>query len=243
MVHEDGFGDLRGGAAKSGYECIGGGRDLTKVLLLHPKAGEPLSAVCGGCHGVNGVSGDSATPSLAGQDEQYLVEAIKAYRTSRKRENMRTYVQGLSDADIGNIARVVDFLRHIDFMMCMGIASDDLDNDGNIDYVVSNLGLNTPYRASPAEPALAFVVPIRGEDQFIQALYEAGTLYPRAMRSVGPVIMKAGSPAVSTPSTCSKLTSSPSITYSVSRVLPLSKLKKKQVPAGTWAKAFISASR
>lgn len=69
-----------------------------------PKAGEPLSAVCGGCHGMQGVSTDSATPSLAGQDEQYLVESIKAYRTSRKRENMRTYVQGLSDADIGNIA-------------------------------------------------------------------------------------------------------------------------------------------
>lgn len=68
------------------------------------KAGEPLSAVCGGCHGAQGVSVDSATPSLAGQDEQYLVEAIKAYRTSRKRENMRAYITGLSDKDIGNIA-------------------------------------------------------------------------------------------------------------------------------------------
>ena len=69
-----------------------------------PKLGEPLSAVCGGCHGAQGVSGDSATPSLAGQDEQYLVEAIKAYRTSRKRENMRLYITGLSDKDIDNIA-------------------------------------------------------------------------------------------------------------------------------------------
>ncbi len=69
-----------------------------------PKAGEPLSAVCGGCHGMQGVSRDSATPSLAGQDEGYLVEAIKAYRTSRKRENMRLYVTGLSDKDIQDIA-------------------------------------------------------------------------------------------------------------------------------------------
>jgi cytochrome c553 len=69
-----------------------------------PKAGDPLAAVCGGCHGVEGVSTDSATPSLAGQDEQYLVEAIKAYRTSRKREKMRAYVTGLTDRDIGNIA-------------------------------------------------------------------------------------------------------------------------------------------
>ncbi|MFN7087993.1 MAG: c-type cytochrome [Burkholderiales bacterium] len=69
-----------------------------------PAAGEPLTAVCGGCHGVRGVSSDAATPTLAGQDAQYLVDAIKAYRTSRKRESMRVYVTGLSDKDIENIA-------------------------------------------------------------------------------------------------------------------------------------------
>jgi cytochrome c553 len=67
-------------------------------------AGEPLSAVCGGCHGSQGVSTDSSTPSLAGQDAQYLVDAIKAYRTTRKRENMRLYVAGLSDKEIQSIA-------------------------------------------------------------------------------------------------------------------------------------------
>ncbi len=69
-----------------------------------PKAGEPLTAVCGGCHGANGVSTDTATPSLAGQDARYLVDAVKAYRTTRKRENMRLYVTGLSETDIQNIA-------------------------------------------------------------------------------------------------------------------------------------------
>ncbi len=70
----------------------------------NPAAGEPLSAVCGGCHGANGVSTDSATPSLAAQDARYLVDAIKAYRTTRKRENMRLYVTGLSERDIENLA-------------------------------------------------------------------------------------------------------------------------------------------
>lgn len=69
-----------------------------------PKAGEPLASVCGGCHGATGVSNDPATPTLASQDENYLVEAIKAYRTSRKRENMRLYITGLKDKDIENIA-------------------------------------------------------------------------------------------------------------------------------------------
>jgi cytochrome c553 len=70
----------------------------------NPAAGEPLTAVCGGCHGSHGVSTDSATPVLAGQDPRYLLDAIKAYRTTRKRENMRAYVASLSDRDIENIA-------------------------------------------------------------------------------------------------------------------------------------------
>jgi cytochrome c553 len=67
-------------------------------------AGEPLTAVCGGCHGSHGVSIDTATPILAGQDARYLVAAIKAYRTTRQRETMRAYVRGLSERDIENIA-------------------------------------------------------------------------------------------------------------------------------------------
>lgn len=67
-------------------------------------AGEPLTAVCGGCHGSHGVSSDSSTPSLAGQDARYLVGAIRAYRTTRQRESMRMYVRGLSERDIGDIA-------------------------------------------------------------------------------------------------------------------------------------------
>jgi len=67
-------------------------------------AGEPATALCGGCHGSNGVSVDAATPSLAGQDAQYLEKAIKSYRTTRKNWGMQRYVAGLGDKDIDNIA-------------------------------------------------------------------------------------------------------------------------------------------
>jgi cytochrome c553 len=67
-------------------------------------AGEPLTAVCGGCHGSHGVSTDSATPSLAGQDPKYLVHAINAYRTTRKHALMSRLIANLSDQDITNIA-------------------------------------------------------------------------------------------------------------------------------------------
>jgi cytochrome c553 len=68
-----------------------------------PAAGEPLTAMCGGCHGPRGVSSDAATPTLAGQDPQYLIKAIKAYRTSRQHWGMQRFVTGVSDKDIENL--------------------------------------------------------------------------------------------------------------------------------------------
>jgi cytochrome c553 len=69
-----------------------------------PKAGEPQTAMCGGCHGPNGISRDAATPTLAGQDPQYLVKSIKAYRTSRQHWGMQRFVAAVSDRDIENIS-------------------------------------------------------------------------------------------------------------------------------------------
>jgi cytochrome c553 len=69
-----------------------------------PTAGTQLSAVCSGCHGSQGIATDSAVPNLASQDYTYLVDAIKAYRTTRKREKMRLYITGLSETDIRNLA-------------------------------------------------------------------------------------------------------------------------------------------
>ena len=66
-------------------------------------AGEPRTAVCGGCHGSHGVSTDSATPSLASEDPVYLKQAILAYRTTRKHDLMQRLVATLSDKDIDNI--------------------------------------------------------------------------------------------------------------------------------------------
>ena len=69
-----------------------------------PVQGEPLTAGCGGCHGPSGVSNDSSTPSLAAQEPHYLVQAIKAYRDTRKHAIMQRQIAPLSDKDIDNIA-------------------------------------------------------------------------------------------------------------------------------------------
>ncbi len=67
-----------------------------------PKAGEPLSAQCGGCHGAHGSSHDAATPTLAGQDAQYLVIATKAYRDHTRHHDVM--LADSSDQEIENIA-------------------------------------------------------------------------------------------------------------------------------------------
>jgi cytochrome c553 len=69
-----------------------------------PARGEPLTAACGGCHGARGVSTDAATPTLAAQDPQYLINATKAYGKTRKHDAMQRSVASLSDNDLENIA-------------------------------------------------------------------------------------------------------------------------------------------
>ena len=78
--------------------------ERTAPPLGDAAAGQPLSAVCGGCHGPQGVSSDATTPSLASQDSKYLVDAIKAYRKTRAHKGMRHSIADLSDRDIENIA-------------------------------------------------------------------------------------------------------------------------------------------
>lgn len=67
-----------------------------------PVAGEPLTAVCGSCHGARGISQNPMIPNLAGQEATYLVNAIKAYRSrERSHEEM---VADKSDSEIESIA-------------------------------------------------------------------------------------------------------------------------------------------
>lgn len=68
-------------------------------------AGEPLSGKCGGCHGKQGHSADEKTPSLAGQDAQYLVKTMKNYRDGgRAHAEMKTMLAGVKDKDLAHIA-------------------------------------------------------------------------------------------------------------------------------------------
>jgi cytochrome c553 len=68
-------------------------------------AGKAKSAACGGCHGFDGNSPIATYPKLAGQNEAYIVEQVKAYQanTNRKNEIMKGMVAGLSIKDAHDI--------------------------------------------------------------------------------------------------------------------------------------------
>lgn len=68
-------------------------------------AGKAKSNACAACHGADGNSPTSAFPKLAGQNDDYLAQALKAYR-SKARTNaiMNGQAAALSDQDIADLA-------------------------------------------------------------------------------------------------------------------------------------------
>jgi len=69
------------------------------------KAGEQKAPMCFGCHGQNGNSSNAQWPSLAGQQETYLVNQLKAFKSGdRKNTMMQSMAANLSDDDINNLA-------------------------------------------------------------------------------------------------------------------------------------------
>lgn len=68
-------------------------------------AGKASAASCNGCHGEGGVSGSPTTPSLAGQDAQYIATALTEYKNgSRANDTMKGLASSLDDAVMKNLA-------------------------------------------------------------------------------------------------------------------------------------------
>lgn len=74
----------------------------------NPQAGKVKSATCLGCHGVEGYRNAYPSyhvPKLAGQNEQYLISALQAYKTGKRSfKTMQAQASALSEQDIKDIA-------------------------------------------------------------------------------------------------------------------------------------------
>lgn len=68
-------------------------------------AGKAKSAACIGCHGLTGISANPLWPNLAGQQEQYLVKQLQAFKAGERADpNMTALSSALSEQDIADIA-------------------------------------------------------------------------------------------------------------------------------------------
>ncbi len=68
-------------------------------------AGKSVAAACSACHGNSGASVNPEWPNLAGQNDDYLVNSLKAFKEgARKNDLMSPMAAGLSDADMRNVA-------------------------------------------------------------------------------------------------------------------------------------------
>ncbi|MCG9684383.1 cytochrome c [Vibrio sp. Isolate23] len=71
-------------------------------------AGQAKAAVCAACHGADGIAVIPGYPNLKGQNEQYIVSSINAYKNKERTGGLAAVMQAqasmLSDADIANLA-------------------------------------------------------------------------------------------------------------------------------------------
>ena len=78
-------------------------------------AGRQLTYTCTGCHGVTGYKNaypNYNVPLIAGQNQEYLVIALNAYRNGqRKHPTMRAQGEGLTETEIEQIATYLASLR------------------------------------------------------------------------------------------------------------------------------------
>ena len=76
--------------------------------------GRTLVYTCNGCHGVPGYANaypEYHVPHIAGQNEQYIVTALKAYKSGeRKHPTMGAQAQSMSDQEIADIAAYLSSL-------------------------------------------------------------------------------------------------------------------------------------
>ncbi len=76
------------------------------------EAGKGKIATCLDCHGANGISAGLPGPTLAGQNQTYLIATLTEYKTGKRNDPMMAPIAAaMSDADIKDIAAYFSSLK------------------------------------------------------------------------------------------------------------------------------------
>lgn len=64
-------------------------------------------AQCAACHGVDGIAKSADVPHLAGQNELYLLDQLKAFKSGKRvHKEMRYMSRQLSEVEMAEIAKL-----------------------------------------------------------------------------------------------------------------------------------------
>jgi cytochrome c553 len=76
------------------------------AFAADPAAGKKVAqGTCAVCHGVDGIAKVPDAPHLAGENVEYLVRQLKAFKSGeRKHEQMSIIAQSLDDAAMENVS-------------------------------------------------------------------------------------------------------------------------------------------
>jgi len=71
----------------------------------NPEAGKAKSTTCAACHGADGNSVTAMFPKLAGQQKDYLLHSLKAYKSGKRKNSiMGEQVKNLTLTDMADLA-------------------------------------------------------------------------------------------------------------------------------------------
>lgn len=69
------------------------------------RSGEEIAKACVSCHGEKGISQNDMYPHLAGQHADYIIQALRDYKSERRKNQiMKGMADTLSEADIEAVA-------------------------------------------------------------------------------------------------------------------------------------------
>jgi cytochrome c553 len=98
-------GSVTAKVANVGFVVLVLGASQVAAYAGDVKAGAALAGKCEACHGLDGLSKIAEAPNIAGQNEQYLIEQLTAFKTGeRHNEMMAVVAPTLSDKDIEDLA-------------------------------------------------------------------------------------------------------------------------------------------